>query len=309
MNYITIKDASKLWNISERRIRKLIQDKRIEGAIKVGTTWNIPKESTKPIDKRIKLEENDFIIDIPKNFFEKIDKKKKILDSKRSLPRETINSLMENTILEWTYNSNAIEGNTLTLIETKVVLEGITIGGKSMREHLEVINHREAIKYLEELVKQKNMLSEFDIRSIHRLVLKYIDDRIAGVYRTGQVIISGATHIPPEGIFVNEKMEQLVLKYTKWCDKYHPLVVCALLHGEFVKIHPFEDGNGRTARLLMNFEAIKYGFTPIIIKNDIRKDYYLAIDKAVTTSNYTDFIKLIAKSCEESLDLYLKVIK
>lgn len=308
MNYMTIKEASELWNISERRIRQLIQDERIVGSVKIGTTWGIPKDTAKPIDKRVKLEENDFVIDIPENFFEEIDRKKKILDSKRPLPRETVNSLRENSILDWTYNSNAIEGNTLTLMETKVVLEGITIGGKSMREHLEVINHREAIEYLEELVKQKNELSEFDIRSIHRLVLKGIDDEIAGVYRTGQVIISGATHIPPEGILVNEKMEQLILKYNEWCEKYHPLVVSALLHGEFVKIHPFGDGNGRTARLLMNFEAIKHGYTPIVIKNDIRKDYYFALDKAATTFDYTDFVKLVAKSCEESLYLYLKVI-
>ncbi|MCL2382666.1 MAG: Fic family protein [Oscillospiraceae bacterium] len=252
MKYITIKEASELWNISERRIRQLIQDERIEGAIKVGTTWSIPKDVSKPIDKRVKLEENDFIIDISENFFDEIDRKKKVLDSKRPLPRETVNSLRENYILDWTYNSNAIEGNTLTLIETKVVLEGITIGGKSMREHLEVINHKEAIEYVEELVKQKKEISEFDIRSIHGLVLKGIDDDIAGVYRTGQFVISGATHIPPAGMLVNEKMEQLIIRYNEWCEKYHPLIVATLLHGEFVKIHPFGDGNRKNIKI--NYE-------------------------------------------------------
>jgi len=241
MDYITIKVASELWNISERRIRQLIQDERIEGAIKVGTTWSIPKDTAKPIDKRVKLEENDFIIDIPKNFFDEIDRKKKLLDSKRPLPKETINSLRENYILNWTYNSNAIEGNTLTIAETKVVLEGITIGGKSVKEHLEVINHKDAIVFLEEIIKNKIGLTEMDIRDIHRLVLKEIDNDNAGRYRTSNVIISGATHIPPDSVFLNEKMEQLIIRYNEWYEIYHPIIVATLLHGEFVKIHPFID--------------------------------------------------------------------
>ena len=241
MDYITIKEASELWNISERRIRQLIQDERIEGAVKVGTTWSIPKDVAKPIDKRVKLEENDFIIDIPESFFDEIDRNKKLLDSKRPLPKETVNSLRENYILEWTYNSNAIEGNTLTIAETKVVLEGITIGGKSVREHLEAINHKDAIIFLEEIVKNKSGLTEMDIRDIHRLVLKEIDNDNAGRYRSGNVIISGAKHIPPDSVLLNEKMEQLIIRYNEWCEIYHPIIVAALLHGEFVKIHPFID--------------------------------------------------------------------
>jgi len=308
VEYITIKEAAAIWNISERRVRQLIKDGRINGAVKVGTTWNIPEDVSKPIDKRVKIEEN-LKIDIPNDFFYEINRKKEILDSKRPISTETLNSLRENYILEWTYNSNAIEGNTLTLVETKVVLEGITIGGKSMREHLEAINHKEAIEFLEELVKEDNDLSEFDIKSIHNLVLKGIDNANAGKYRAENVIISGAKHIPPESILVPEQMEQLIVRYDEWCEKYHPIVVAALLHGEFVKIHPFIDGNGRTARLLMNFEAIKNAYPPIIIKNELRPQYYETLDKAHTTNDYTDFVKLVAKAEEDSLDLYLRVIK
>lgn len=304
---MTIKEASDKWNISERRIRQLIQDGRIEGAIKIGTTWDIPNDSSKPIDKRIKLEDN-FTINLSDNYFEKIDNKKSLLDSKRPIPKETLNSLRENYVLEWTYNSNAIEGNTLTLIETKVVLEGITVGGKSMREHLEAINHKEAILFLEDLVKENNELSEFDIKTIHSLVLKGIDNSNAGKYRTENVIISGATHKPPESILVPEQMEQLILRYNEWITQYHPLIIAALLHGEFVKIHPFIDGNGRTSRLLLNFEAIKNGYPPIIIKNEMRPQYYESLDKAHITGDYTDFIKLVVEAEERSLDLYLKVI-
>ena len=309
MEYISLKQASELWNISERRIRRLIQENRIEGAIKIGNAWNIPIDTNKPIDKRYKIEEDKFILDIPNDFFEELDKKKSILDSKRPLPKETLKSLEENFKLEWTYNSNAIEGNTLTLKETKVVLEGITIGGKTMREHLEAINHKEAIEFLEELINDNSELSEIDIKNIHALVLKGIDDENAGRYRTENVIISGATHIPPESVIVPELMEKLIYRYDEWKEKYHPIVVASLLHAEFVKIHPFIDGNGRTARLLMNFEAMKNGYPPIIIKTEQRHSYYDALDKGAMTGDYTDFVKIVVKQAEEMLDLYLKLIK
>lgn len=309
MEYISLKQASELWNISERRIRRLIQENRIEGAIKIGNAWNIPIDTNKPIDKRYKIEEDKFIINISNDFFEELDEKKAILDSKRPLPKETLKSLEENFKLEWTYNSNAIEGNTLTLKETKVVLEGITIGGKTMREHLEAINHKEAIEFLEELINDNSELSEMDIKNIHALVLKGIDNENAGRYRTENVIISGASHIPPESVIVAELMEKLIYRYDEWKERYHPIIVAALLHAEFVKIHPFIDGNGRTARLLMNFEAMKNGYPPIIIRTEQRHSYYDALDKGAMTGNYTDFVKMVTKQAEEMLDLYLKLIK
>lgn len=309
MEYISLKQASKLWNISERRIRRLIQENRIEGAIKIGNAWNIPIDTNKPIDKRYKIEEDKFIINISNDFFEELDEKKAILDSKRPLPKETLKSLEENFKLEWTYNSNAIEGNTLTLKETKVVLEGITIGGKTIREHLEAINHKEAIEFLEELINDNSELSEMDIKNIHALVLKGIDNENAGRYRTENVIISGASHIPPESVIVAELMEKLIYRYDEWKERYHPIIVTALLHAEFVKIHPFIDGNGRTARLLMNFEAMKNGYPPIIIRTEQRHSYYDALDKGAMTGNYTDFVKMVTKQAEEMLDLYLKLIK
>ena len=309
MGYITLKQAAELWNISERRIRRLIQENRINGALKIGNAWNIPEETSKPMDKRYKIEEDRFIIDIQNDFFKVLDENKQRLDSKRPLPKETLKSLEENFKLEWTYNSNAIEGNTLTLKETKVVLEGITIGGKTIREHLEAINHKEAIDFLEELVQDNNELSEIDIKNIHAIVLKGIDNENAGRYRTENVIISGASHIPPDAIIVPESMEKLIYRYDEWKEKYHPIIVAALLHAEFVKIHPFIDGNGRTARLLMNFEVMKNGYPPIIIKNEERHKYYDALDVGALTGDYTNFVKMVTKQAEEMIDLYLKIIK
>lgn len=182
MEFMTTKDAVKKWNISERRIRQLLQDGRIEGAVKNGNSWNIPIDAVKPVDKRvIKVDNLDFIIDLDENYFDGVDKLKKELDSKRPIPKETLRSLEESINLEWTYNSNGIEENSLTLRETQVVLEGITVGGKSIKEHLEAINHEKAILYLKDLVNEKNPITEWNIKNIHQLVLKDIDDENAAM--------------------------------------------------------------------------------------------------------------------------------
>lgn len=301
-----IREASEKWNISERRIRQLIQDGRIDGATKIGTTWNIPEDTTKPIDKRFK-DDVHYIIDLPEDYFKEVDDKLAKLNSKRPLPKATLKSLEESNILDWTYHSNAIEGNTLTLRETQVVLEGITIGGKSVVEHLEVINHKDAIMFLLDLVNSDTELSEWNIKNIHALILKEIDNNNAGKYRNANVKITGATQNPVDYLKVPEEMEKLIIKYNDW-DKYHPLIRVALLHGEFVFIHPFIDGNGRTARLLMNFEAIKCGYLPIIIRTDIRAKYYETLDKAMVSHDYTDFIKLVVEEEIRMLDRYLELI-
>lgn len=240
--------------------------------------------------------------------FELINEKKAKLDNACPLPKFTLKSLREKLFLEWTYNSNAIEGNTLTMNETKVVLEGITVGGKTLREHLEIINHRDAISYVEEIVQKKEPLSEWQIKNLHRLVLKGIDDEYAGMYRREQVFISGAAHTPPAHWLIQEKMEQLMNWYYTAGAALHPVERGAMLHAIFVGIHPFIDGNGRTARLLLNLEMMKAGFPPVIIKVENRLAYYEALVQAHTTEDYSDFIALAAREAEDSLDLYLSAI-
>ena len=305
---MTTKEAVEKWNISERRIRQLLAEDRIEGAVKVGNSWNIPIDATKPVDKRIiKPDDSNFIIDLKEDFFSEVDKLKEMLDKKRPLSKETIKSLKESVNLEWTYNSNGIEGNTLTLRETQVVLEGITVGGKSIKEHLEAINHEKAILYLDEIVKDENPITEWHIKNIHQLILKDIDNENAGRYRKENVTIKGATHIPPDYLKVPELMEKLILTYNTW-NEYHPIIQAALLHGELVKIHPFIDGNGRTSRLLMNLDLMNSGYNPVIIKKESRLKYYEALDKAHTTGNYTDFVKLVTKLEVEMLKKYLELL-
>ncbi|HIQ90433.1 MAG TPA: Fic family protein [Candidatus Coprosoma intestinipullorum] len=307
MKYMTTKEAVIKWNISERRIRKLLQDGRIEGAVKVGNTWNIPVDASKPIDKRNIKNDNDFKFNLGKTYFDKVDELNNKLNSKRPFSKETLKSLRNSINLEWTYNSNGIEGNTLTLRETQIVLEGITVGGKTLREHLEVINHEKAIEYIEDLVKEKNPVTEWNIKNIHQLVLKEIDDKNAGKYRSENVAIMGATHTPPDHLIVPELMEKLILNYQKW-NKYHPIIKAALIHGELVKIHPFIDGNGRTSRLVMNLSLMNSGYLPVIIKKENRLEYYNALDKAHTTGDYTDFVKLVTNLEIEMINKYLNLL-
>ncbi len=306
MSYISIREASEKWNISDRRIRVLCSEGRIEGAIKVGRSWSIPSIAVKPVDGRKGKKKKYFGLQYD---FSYVDRLKKRIDSYRPLSENLAKSLHEKLVVEWTYNSNAIEGNTLTMSETKVVLEGITVGGKSMVEHLETINHREAILFVEDLIAAKEALSEWNLKNIHALILKEIDNKNSGRYRNENVLISGAKHIPPKHFELDYLMQKLIKEYGQDWNEFHPVVRATLLHGEFVKIHPFIDGNGRTARLLLNFELMKSGFTPIIIKNEQRASYYEVLDLAHRTMNYEPFIKLVADLVIESEELWLSVLE
>jgi Fic family protein len=306
MGYITTKEASLKWEISDRRIRVLCTEGKIEGAIKIGRNWSVPSDAMKPIDNRTKMKSRFQGIDYP---FDAIDEQKKAIDLRRPLTKNQYNSLRNNLIVEWTYNSNAIEGNTLTLSETKVVLEGITIGGKSVVEHLEAINHRDAILFLESIVDRQEEITEWNIRNLHQIILKDIDNSNAGIYRMENVLISGAKHLPPDYLMVPVQMQKLVYEDNREWIHYHPVVRAALLHGEFVKIHPFVDGNGRTARLLLNLVLMSNGYPPIVIKKESRLAYYEALDTAHTTFNYSKFVHLIATLVFEAEQLWLQIIK
>ncbi|MEE9351406.1 MAG: Fic family protein [Thiotrichaceae bacterium] len=238
--------------------------------------------------------------------FAEINILKNKLNSLRPLPPNSVKSLHEQLVLDWTYNSNAIEGNTLTLKETKVVLEGITIGGKSMREHFEAINHKEAIDYVEAIIADEEPFSEHVIKSIHQLILKNIDNENAGVYRKENVLIAGAEHKPPDHMLVAEQMTALMEDYSQF--KGHPVERAAQLHSDFVKIHPFVDGNGRTARLLMNLDLMKAGFQPVIIKAANRLVYYEALDKGHTKNQMNDFLQLVVDAEKDALKAILALV-
>jgi Fic family protein len=239
---------------------------------------------------------------------EKLSKYKKELDSLRPLPQANLAKLKEYFDVELTYNSNAIEGNTLTLGETKlVILEGITIGGKSVKEHLEALNHKKAIDYLELIVLEKQEISEKLILELHRLILREIDDENAGKYRDKKVHISGSYYIPPDPQIVPLRMEEFIENLSK--SQKHPVLIAADAHYQLVTIHPFIDGNGRCARLLMNLLLMKNGFPSAIIPMSRREEYIKSLEKAQTKGDIDSFYLLICECAEYSLIHYLNALK
>lgn len=209
-----------------------------------------------------------------------------------------------------TYNSNAIEGNSLTLKETFwVIAEGITIKGKPLKDHLEAKDHYEALEFLYELVgdRRQPTLSEKLIRELHHLVMKKTDEEWAGRYRSGKVIIGGSDHIPPDAGVVPAKMRNVIDWFIKQRRRSHPIELAALVHHKLVNIHPFFDGNGRTARLVMNILLLRHGYPlAIILKND-RKKYYRVLARA-DKGEYQPLVTFISQSAERSLNIYLQTL-
>ena len=238
-----------------------------------------------------------------------IEGKKRELDRNRPLSPGIVRKLEEEFSIAWTYNSNAIEGNTLSLQETEVVLnEGITIGGKTVNEHFEAINHKKGIDYVKKIVEKKTNISEEVIRVLHRIILTSIDDPEAGSYRKHNVRIVGARFIPPQSV----KIPKLMTEFIEWYqnNEYNLSFpqMAAELHYRFVKIHPFIDGNGRVARLIMNLFLMRNGYPPAIILKVDRKRYYRVLNQG-NMGNLEPFNDFIGRSIERSLILYLNSIK
>lgn len=237
-----------------------------------------------------------------------VDAAKTKLDAARPLPSRTVASLREKLALEWTYHSNAIEGNKLTLPETRDVLEGIMVSGKSNREHFEAINHRYAILYVEDMVARNEDPSEWQVKNIHRLVMKDINDGEAGRYRHENIAITGASTTPPSFLLLPKQMDSL-LNWYKGASHLQPIQRAAVLHTRFEEIHPFIDSNGSTGRLLMNLALMREGYAPAIIRNEDRLAYFEALDAGCTTANYDGITELVATAVHRSLDMYLRIFK
>lgn len=293
---MTVKQASQKWNISDRRVRVLCDEGKLAGAIKQGRAWLIPVDTRKPEDSRCKSSSN---------LNEQIESKKALLEQKRPLTEGELERLREQFVVEFTYNSNAIEGNTLTLRETDLVLRGLTVDKKPLKDHLEVVGHKEAFDYVAELVGYEAPITENIIKQIHHLVLAdKKQDR--GVYRKVPVRIMGAQHIPVEPILIQEKMEVLLKEYAKWNEPIARKM--ARFHIEFEAIHPFIDGNGRCGRLLVNLELMKAGYPPIDIKFADRQAYYNAFDIYHTKNDISAMEKLLGGYLNQRLDMYLQIL-
>jgi Fic family protein len=233
-----------------------------------------------------------------------IDRLKARLNEIRPLPPELVENLREVYDIRLTYNSNAIEGNTLTESETQIVIEkGITIGGKPLKDHLEAINHIEAINFIRSLATAEQVIREWDIRQLHGLVCK--GDRGAGGYRNVNVMAAGTSHHYPDAILIPEQMQELgAWLQSKPTD--HPVELAAEIHYRLVTIHPFQDGNGRTARLLMNLHLLKTGYPIAVVKTQDRSLY---IDNIIAwrSGDTSPFKQMIAECVKSSLEEILSL--
>jgi len=242
------------------------------------------------------------------NILDEIDALKIKLNQFRQFDSFRIAQALE---LEYTFESNRIEGNTLTLRETDLVInEGLTISGKSMREHLEAINHVEAIAYIKQLMERNFPLNERELLSVHNLILRGIIPEDAGRYRRVQVMIKGSSHMPPQPFVVAKEMEDYFIWYEENKSKMHPVVLAAEMHERLVTIHPFIDGNGRTSRLIMNLILLQNGYVIANIKGDYetRMNYYKTLETAQTSNNKEDFLLFIAQVEKECLERYINII-
>ncbi len=240
--------------------------------------------------------------------FSRLNEKKELLNKSRPLPVAAIQKIKESLSIEWTYNSNSIEGNTLSLRETQMVLqEGVTVKGKSLREHFEAKNHESALGYLYKLVKPNYVINTHDILSLHALILRSIEDDTAGRLRNAGVRITGANFVPPNALKVSELLDELIEFIINNPLKLNDIELATVFHHRFVWIHPFFDGNGRTARLAMNLILMAKGFTPAIILRNDRKKYYDALN-AANNGNYYKLMLLMSQALERTLNIYLNAL-
>ena len=297
MEYIKVTKAAEKWGISTRRVRVLCAEGKIPGVIRKGNLYVIPDNTPKPLDGR----------KTRAGLLAEIDAKRERLNEMRPLTPGEVKRLQEEFMVEFTYNSNAIEGNTLTLKETAMVLEGVTIDQKPLKDHLEAVGHRDAFLYIEEVAKQEQPLSEFVIKNIHSLVLmNQPEDK--GVFRRIPVRIMGAYTEPVQPYLIEPKITELLAVNEERKEAMNTIERIARFHLEFEGIHPFVDGNGRTGRLIMNLDLIRCGYPPINVKFTDRRKYYDAFDAYYRDGDAAAMTDLIAGYVNERLDAYLAIL-
>lgn len=305
MKYLSATEFAQKHGISDRYVRRLCADGKLDGAERIGKAYRIPETAELPADRRHlrgKIVPEQFV-----PLFAAIDEKKMQLNERRPLTAGEVARLREEFMVDYTYNSNAIEGNTLTLKETAMVLQGMTIDQKPLKDHLEAVGHRDAFLYMEELAQRKARLREYEIKSIHSLVLMdKPEDR--GVYRRVPVTIAGAFTLPVQPYLIQPKMEELLRNNEDRKKTMHPIERIARFHLEFEGVHPFIDGNGRTGRLIMNLELIRSGYPTINVKFTDRRKYYDAFDTYYRDGTADAMIRLIGGYVEERLHQYLHVL-
>lgn len=303
MEYIKVSEAAAKWGLSARRVRVLCAEGRIGGVVRKGNLYMIPADALRPSDGRSQRPATS----CHKSLLNRIDQLKANLSQFRLLTPAETEALRQEFIVEHTYNSNAIEGNTLTLQETQLVLQGITIDQKPLKDHLEAVGYKEAYEYMEQLAREQRELTLYEICSIHSLVLAdRQEDR--GRFRRVPVRIAGDLTTPVQPYQIEPMMSALLADMDSLYHHLHVVEKAALFHLRFEAIHPFIDGNGRTGRLLMNLQLIKAGYPPINVKFSDRRRYYQAFDDYARSGSPDSMTTLIAEYLEQRLQSMTDVL-
>ena len=298
MDYITVSQAAQKWGISTRRVRLLCAQGRIAGVVRRGNLYNIPADAPQPADARTYAKRRSRQSYTP--LLEQIDEYSRQISALRPLTPAETEALREVFLVEHTYHSNAIEGNTLTLQETALVLQGITIDQKPLKDHLEVVGYKEAFEFVETLAKERKPLALNDILDIHHIVLSHRrEDR--GRLRRVPVRIAGALTAPVQPYLIEPMLHELLSDMQAQYAALSVVEQVALFHLRFESIHPFIDGNGRTGRLLLNLQLIRAGLPPINIKFKDRRCYYQAFDSYAQSQMPDDMVKLVAEYLVERM--------
>jgi Fic family protein len=303
MSMWSTREAALAWGVRERWVRVLLAEGRVPGAVRQGRRWAIPEGSPKPADGRAYR-----YLDVDPELQERlaaVDALRDEVGRRRPLTQGELERLRREFVVEYTYDSNAIEGSTLTLKETALILDGVTIGDKPVKEHLEAIGHADAFGYVEELVSSGETLTSRVIRDIHFLVLAdRPQDR--GRFRRAAVRILGSSRRPPEPILVPELIDELVAEHAR--DRRHPLERAARFHLRFEAIHPFIDGNGRTGRLLLNLMLMRHGYLPVTIKYTDRRRYYDCFEAHAERDDTAPMTDLVAEYARARLAEWLAIV-
>lgn len=239
------------------------------------------------------------------NYERLLEKRAKLVEIRNSNSEKLFDNFDKAFEVDYAHNSTAIEGNTLTLIETKVLLEDeISVGNKSLREIYEVVNHNKAFAYVKKCISENKQLDEYIVKDIHSILMENI--LVGGVYRNVEVRITGAKHKPPAPSEMYYQIKEFFSNINSKSD-LNPIELAAWTHAEFVKIHPFIDGNGRTSRLIMNYQLMKNEFLPVSINTEDRLEYFNLLEEYAVNGNLVPFVDFIAKLEEQQLDEYLSI--
>lgn len=236
-----------------------------------------------------------------------ITEKRNLIDYRMPFPDEVFDPLREDLIVEWICTSNSLEGNSLNVDDTKTVLSGITVGGKTIDEHLAVINYKKAIDYIENITNDGRELSEDIIKNTHELLFENIDVLNSGMYRKSDIKLPMIEERPISYTLIQSEMNSLIKWYHSF-DSSNPVVRCSMLHGKFVNISPFSMGNMKVSLLLLNSALINSGLVPIVIHEKILNEYIGIIKNLFHKNNYDNLSEFIAREVNEQLDSYIQLL-